>query len=63
MGQGQVIRGWDQGLMAMCVGEHRKLVIPPELAYGEAGAPPKIPKSATLTFKVELVKIEKSDEL
>ncbi|XP_072933492.1 peptidyl-prolyl cis-trans isomerase FKBP2 [Epargyreus clarus] len=63
LGSGQVIKGWDQGLMGMCEGEQRKLVIPPELAYGEAGAPPKIPKSATLTFHVELVKIERKDEL
>ncbi|KAL4717191.1 hypothetical protein ACJJTC_017078 [Scirpophaga incertulas] len=63
LGSGQVIKGWDQGLIGMCEGEQRKLVIPPELAYGEAGAPPKIPKSATLTFNVDLVKIERKDEL
>lgn len=63
LGSGQVIKGWDQGLLGMCEGEQRKLVIPPELAYGSAGAPPKIPKSATLTFHVELVKIERKDEL
>ena len=63
LGHGQVIKGWDQGLMGMCEGEQRKLVIPPELAYGEAGAPPKIPKSATLIFHVDLVKIERKDEL
>ncbi|CAH0731969.1 unnamed protein product, partial [Brenthis ino] len=63
LGAGQVIKGWDQGLLGMCEGEQRKLVIPPELAYGEAGAPPKIPKSATLTFHVDLVKIERRDEL
>ncbi|KAJ2952890.1 hypothetical protein O0L34_g7253 [Tuta absoluta] len=63
LGAGQVIKGWDQGLMAMCEGEQRKLVIPPEMGYGSAGAPPKIPGSATLTFHVELVKIERKDEL
>lgn len=63
LGSGQVIKGWDQGLIGMCEGEQRKLVIPPELAYGAAGAPPKIPKSATLTFHVDLVKIERKDEL
>ncbi|XP_026761440.1 peptidyl-prolyl cis-trans isomerase FKBP2 isoform X1 [Galleria mellonella] len=63
LGAGQVIKGWDQGLIGMCEGEQRKLVIPPELGYGEAGAPPKIPKSATLTFHVDLVKIERKDEL
>lgn len=63
LGSGQVIRGWDQGLMGMCEGEKRKLVIPPDLGYGLEGAPPKIPKEATLIFEVELVKIERRDEL
>lgn len=47
----------------MCVGEQRKLVIPPELAYGKKGAPPKIPSNAVLIFYVELVKIEHKHEL
>ncbi|CAH1392101.1 unnamed protein product [Nezara viridula] len=63
LGFGQVIKGWDQGLMGMCEGEIRKLVIPPDLGYGNVGAPPKIPGGAVLTFDVELVKIEKRDEL
>ncbi|CAN8031512.1 hypothetical protein HPB47_024879 [Ixodes persulcatus] len=63
LGSGQVIRGWDQGLLAMCAGEKRKLVIPPELAYGTTGAPPTIPGDATLTFEVELVKIDRKTEL
>ncbi|XP_067130190.1 peptidyl-prolyl cis-trans isomerase FKBP2-like [Centruroides vittatus] len=63
LGSGQVIRGWDQGLLGMCEGEKRKLVIPPDLGYGSAGAPPTIPGDAVLTFEVELVKIERKSEL
>lgn len=58
LGQGQVIQGWDQGLMGVCEGEKRKLVIPPQLGYGEHGAPPNIPPNAVLIFEVEVVKIE-----
>ena len=58
LGAGQVIKGWDQGLLNMCEGEKRKLVIPPELGYGDKGAPPSIPGGAFLTFEVELIKIE-----
>ncbi|KAB7496480.1 Peptidyl-prolyl cis-trans isomerase FKBP2 [Armadillidium nasatum] len=63
LGSGQVIKGWDQGLIGMCEGEKRKLVIPSDLGYGSSGAPPKIPGDATLIFEVELVKIEQKDEL
>ncbi|GIY18438.1 peptidyl-prolyl cis-trans isomerase FKBP2 [Caerostris darwini] len=63
LGSGQVIRGWDQGLLKMCEGEKRKLVIPPELGYGSAGAPPTIPGDAVLVFEVELITIERKSEL
>lgn len=46
----------------MCVGELRKLVIPPELAYGSSGVYPKIPKDSTLIFNVELIAIEQKEK-
>lgn len=65
LGVGQVIKGWDQGLLNMCEGEKRRLVIPAHLGYGDRGAGEKIPGGSTLIFEVELLKIErtKGDEL
>merc|ERR1719357_679623 len=63
LGSGQVIKGWDQGLLAMCAGEKRKLVIPPDLGYGDSGAGDKIPGGSVLIFEVELIKIDRKDEL
>jgi len=54
----QVIQGWDIGLLGVCEGEKRKIVIPPELGYGSQGSPPSIPANAVLIFEVEVVKIE-----
>lgn len=58
LGAGQVIKGWDQGLVGMKIGESRRLIIPPDLAYGDGGAGGVIPPGATLVFDVDLVGIE-----
>ncbi|KAJ3148964.1 Peptidyl-prolyl cis-trans isomerase fpr2 [Geranomyces michiganensis] len=58
VGQGQVIKGWDTGLLDMCVGEKRKLVIPSHLGYGDRGSGAKIPGGSTLVFETELLAIK-----
>jgi peptidylprolyl isomerase len=58
LGAGEVIPGWDQGIEGMKVGGRRELVIPPELGYGPAGAPPAIPPNETLVFVVDLEAVE-----
>ncbi|MCJ1471983.1 Peptidyl-prolyl cis-trans isomerase fpr2 [Lambiella insularis] len=64
VGKGQVIKGWDEGLLDMCIGDKRKLTIPPEFGYGERAMGP-IPAGSTLIFETELMGIQgvKKDEL
>ncbi|EGD41486.1 FKBP-type peptidyl-prolyl cis-trans isomerase [Nocardioides sp. NPDC057767] len=59
VGIGQVIQGWDQGILGMKVGGRRQLVIPPHLAYGDRGAGAVIKPGETLIFVCDLVKVEK----
>ena len=58
VGRGQVIEGWDQILQLMKPGEKRLVIIPPELAYGTRGQPPKIPRNATLVFEMEILEFK-----
>jgi len=59
VGRGAVIEGWDQVMLMMKVGERRMIIIPPEMAYGTRGAPPRIPRDATLVFLVEVLAIKR----
>ena len=58
LGAGRVIKGWDEGVAGMLIGETRELTIPPEIAYGDRGAGAAIPPGATLVFEVELFAAE-----
>lgn len=58
IGAGHVIEGWDKGVPGMKIGGKRKLTIPYQMAYGEAGIPGAIPAKATLIFEVELINIK-----
>ena len=58
LGAGTVIAGWERGVAGMRLGGQRRLVIPPDLAYGSSGSPPKIPGNATLVFDVTLLNVQ-----
>jgi len=58
IGVGQVIKGWEEGVVGMCIGETRQLIVPSDLAYGDQGAGDIIPGGATLYFDIELMNIE-----
>jgi FKBP-type peptidyl-prolyl cis-trans isomerase len=59
LGQNQVIKGWELGLLGMKVGEKRRLTIPPELAYGSQSPSPLIPANSTLVFEIDMLSINK----
>lgn len=55
LGAGEVIKGWDTGVLGMRRGEQRRLIVPPKMGYGKRGSPPEIPPDATLVFDVTLL--------
>ena len=57
VGRGDVIQGWDQGLLGMKIGEKRKLTIDPELAYGDRAMGPVIKRNSTLVFETQLISV------
>eukprot|EP00037_Helgoeca_nana_P011296 m.101296 g.101296 ORF g.101296 m.101296 type:complete len:160 (+) comp20740_c1_seq1:155-634(+) len=61
LGKGTVIKGWENGLLDMCVGERRRLTIPADLGYGSYGSGSSIPPDATIMFDVELLRIKAPD--
>merc|ERR1712102_154369 len=62
IGVGQVIKGWEEGVLGMCIGEKRRLIVPPELGYGDQGAGEVIPGGATLYFDIELLGTEEGPQ-
>merc|ERR1712050_759788 len=62
IGVGQVIKGWEEGVLGMCIGEKRTLIVPPELGYGDQGAGEVIPGGATLNFDIELLETEEGPQ-
>ena len=58
LGVGDVIKGWDQGVVGMRVGGRRELIIPPSLGYGTKGSPPAIPANAPLIFIIDLLAVK-----